>query len=55
MPGFAAKAMDYLTTHGYRGLPGEGTLAVFIMIYFATAGFFWGYTPFRREPEKPPD
>ena len=43
LPGFAAKAMDYLTTHAYRGLPGEGTLAVFVMIYFAAAGFFWGY------------
>jgi hypothetical protein len=43
LPGFAAKTMDYLSTHGYQGLPGEGTLAVFVMIYFGSAGFFWGY------------
>jgi hypothetical protein len=43
LPGFAAKVADYLTKHGYQGLPGEGTLAVFLIIYFATAGFFWSY------------
>jgi hypothetical protein len=43
LPGFAAKVVDYLTSHGYHGLPGEGTLAVFLIIYFATAGFFWSY------------
>jgi tetratricopeptide (TPR) repeat protein len=43
MPGYAAKMMEYLDTHGYQGLPGGGTLAVFVMIYFATAGFFWTY------------
>jgi tetratricopeptide (TPR) repeat protein len=43
LPGFAAKMVDYLNGHGYQGLPGEGTLAVFIMIYFGTVGFIWGY------------
>jgi hypothetical protein len=43
LPGFAAKVADYLDGHGYQGLPGEGTLAVFVMIYFATVGFTWGY------------
>ncbi|HUB12627.1 MAG TPA: hypothetical protein VMB34_11765 [Acetobacteraceae bacterium] len=43
LPGFAARLADYLDGHGYQGLPGEGTLAVFVMIYFATVGFIWGY------------
>jgi hypothetical protein len=43
LPGFAAKVVDYLNGHGYQGLPGEGTLAVFVMIYFATVGFIWSY------------
>lgn len=43
LPGFGAKVIEYLNHNGYEGLPGGGTLAVFLMVYFGTAGFFWSY------------
>ncbi len=43
LPGFAARLIAYLNQNAYDGLPGGGTLAVFLMVYCAAAGFFWSY------------
>ena len=43
VPGFAAKAVHYLDAGAYKGLPGGGTLALFILVFFLVLGFFWSY------------
>jgi hypothetical protein len=43
IPSFAIRFVDFLNNHGYRGLPGEGTLALFILIYYLALGFLWSY------------
>jgi len=43
MPNFMVRFIKYLDANAYKGLPGGGTLALFIAIYFITLGFYWSY------------
>ena len=43
LPSFGAKLVRYLDGGAYRGLPGGGTFALFILLFFSVLGFFWAY------------
>jgi tetratricopeptide (TPR) repeat protein len=43
LPHFMAKTASYLGSGAYKGLPGEGILALFIALYFLALGFYWSY------------
>ena len=43
LPGFGARVIEFLDVKGYAGVPGGGTLALFLIIYFGTLGLFWSY------------
>ena len=52
LPHFGARIIHFLDKNGYEGLPGGGTLAIFIILYFAAAGFFWSYVETRTSLTK---
>ena len=43
IPSFLKGLADYFEKGAYAGMPGGGTLPIFIIIYFAAGGFFWSY------------
>jgi hypothetical protein len=43
LPEFAARSIGFLDNNAYQGLPGGGTFAVFLFVYFFAAGFLWSY------------
>jgi hypothetical protein len=43
LPSFALKLVRYLDAGVYKGLPGGGTFALFILCFFFVLGFFWTY------------
>ncbi|MFO1085970.1 MAG: hypothetical protein U1E21_15505 [Reyranellaceae bacterium] len=47
IPGFAVRFIAYLDEGAYKGLPGGGTFALFLLIYYLSLGFFWGYVETR--------
>lgn len=47
IPGFAVRFINFLDKDAYKDLPGGGTFALFILIYYLSLGFFWGYVETR--------
>ena len=43
VPHFTVTAIQFLDANAYQNLPGGGTLAVFIFVYFSFLGFYWSY------------
>jgi hypothetical protein len=43
LPDFFSRIIQFLDLNGYADLPGQGTMAVFIAMYFLALGFYWSY------------
>lgn len=43
LPHFLVKLVNFLDHGAYQRLPGGGTLAVFVILYFSALGFYWSY------------
>jgi tetratricopeptide (TPR) repeat protein len=43
VPHFTTTVITFLDANAYQNLPGGGTLAVFIFVYFSFLGFYWSY------------
>lgn len=43
VPSFLRHLAEFLDKGAYQGLPGGGTFAVIILMYFSALGFYWSY------------